>query len=51
MNTNMTEFRWFPKYLPPHAMDESSLSIGRVKEVLAEMRRIRKRSVISGGPA
>ena len=29
MNTNMTGFRWF--YLHPYALDESSLSIDRVK--------------------
>ena len=32
MNTNMTGFRWFPKYLHFCALDESSLSIWRVKE-------------------
>ena len=31
MNTNMTGFRWFQKYLHPCALDKSSLSIGRVK--------------------
>ena len=32
MNTNMTGFRWFSNH--PCAFDESSLSIGRVKEKL-----------------
>ena len=31
MNTNMTGFKWAPKYLPPYALEKSSLSIGRVK--------------------
>ena len=31
MNTNMTGFIWLQKYLHPCALDESSLSIGRVK--------------------
>ena len=31
MNTNMTGFRWVSKILRPCALDESSLSIGRVK--------------------
>ena len=31
MNTNMTGFRWFKKSLHPYALDESSLSIGRIK--------------------
>ena len=31
MNTNMTGFRYFHKYLRPSALEESSLSIGRVK--------------------
>ena len=31
MSTNMTEFRWF---LHPCALDESSLSIGRLKQTL-----------------
>ena len=30
MNTNMTGFRFFQKSLHPCALDESSLSIGRV---------------------
>ena len=30
MNTNVTGFRWFSKILLPCALDESSLSIGRV---------------------
>ena len=30
MNTNMTGFRWFQKYLRPRALGKSSLSIGRV---------------------
>ena len=32
MNTNMTGFRWFSNILRPCALDESSLSIGRVNE-------------------
>ena len=31
MNTNMARFEWFSKELRPCALDESSLSIGRVK--------------------
>ena len=31
MNTNMTGFSWFSKSLRPCALDESSLSIGKVK--------------------
>ena len=31
MNTNMTGFKWFQKALHPFALDESSLSMGRVK--------------------
>ena len=31
MYTNMTGFGWFSKILCPCALDESSLSIGRVK--------------------
>ena len=31
MNTNMTGFRWFSKYLRRCALDESSISIGRAK--------------------
>ena len=34
MNTNMTGFRWFSTSLRPCALDKSSLSIGRVKEIL-----------------
>ena len=30
MNTNMTGFRWFSRCLHPCALEESSLSIGRV---------------------
>ena len=32
MNTNMAGFRWFSKSLPPCALGESSLSIGKVKD-------------------
>ena len=35
-NTNITRFRWFSKSLHPCALDESSLSIGRVKCRLSE---------------
>ena len=35
MNTNMTGFRWYQKSLHPYAIDESSLSIGRVKFTIA----------------
>ena len=31
LNTKMTWFRWFSKILHPCALDESSLSIGSVK--------------------
>ena len=34
MNTNMTGFRWFSKSLCTCALDESSLSTGRVKVLL-----------------
>ena len=33
MNTNMTGFRWLSKSLHPCALDESSLSIGRVNNL------------------
>ena len=36
MNINMTGFRWFSKSLHPCALDESSLSIGRVNNVHAQ---------------
>ena len=32
MNTNMAGFRWFTKNSRPCALDESRLSIGRVKK-------------------
>ena len=31
MNTNMTGFRWFSKIVSLSALDDSNLSIGRVK--------------------
>ena len=34
MNTDMTGLRWFQKSLRACALDKSSLSIGRVKEIL-----------------
>ena len=36
MNTNMTGFRWFPKMVASFCLDESSLSIGRVKRILVD---------------
>ena len=32
MSTNMTEFRWFSKIIESLRLDESCLSIGRVKD-------------------
>ena len=37
MNNNMTGFRWFQKTLHPCALDERSLSIGRVKTSYANI--------------
>ena len=31
MNTNMTGYRWFSKFVCPCVLDESGLKIGRVK--------------------
>ena len=47
MNTNMTRLGWFSKNLCPCALDESSLSIGRVISLLKELVRLFKNVLIN----